>query len=105
MELPMKKKIMLLCKKVYFNLPCIKYSRACGYSYYTNVLGIYIDPTGKEPLKPEWVKPWVWNLSAKVSVLLLNYMIKNKDVLIEYYYAHKGAVSCEYFDSFHIKRS
>jgi hypothetical protein len=89
MELTMKKKIVLLCKNVYFNLPCVKYSRACGYSYYTNVLGIYITPTDKEPKTPKWVKPWVWNLSNKVSAFLLNYMVKNKDVLIEYYYKNK----------------
>ena len=85
----MKRKIILLCKNVYFCLPCIKYSRACGYSYYVNVLGIYIDPTGKEPLKPKWVKPWIWNLSNKVSAILLSYMVKNKEVLIEHYYKNK----------------
>lgn len=70
-------------------MPCIKYSRACGYSYYTKVLDIYIDPTGKELSRPGWVRPWVWNLSVKVADILLNYMVKNKEVLRENYHRNK----------------
>lgn len=81
-----KKTIVLLCKELYFSLPCIKYSRACGWSYYHEILGIYIDLTGKEPKKPGWVRPWVWNLSAWLSDKLMWYMKKHKQILKDDYY-------------------
>lgn len=82
----MKKKLLILCKDLYFNLPCIKYSRACGWSYYDKILGICIDPRGQEKKTPKWIKPWVWNLSVKVADALMSYMEKNKDILKEHYY-------------------
>ena len=33
----LKKKIVLLCKDIYFSIPCVKYSRACGYKYYKEI--------------------------------------------------------------------
>lgn len=85
----MKKKLVLLCKDLYFSLPCIKYSGACGYSYYMNVLGIYIDPRGEKPIKPKWLRPWIWNLSVKLSDVMINFMVKNKKILKEDYYRKK----------------
>ena len=83
----MKKKILLLCKHLYFSLPCIKYSGACGWKYYMDVLNIYIDPAPSCKEFPKWYKPWVQKLDNYFSSILLKYMVKNKDILKEDYYS------------------
>lgn len=82
----MKKRLLILCKDLYFSMPCIKYSGACGWSYYYKILGIYIEPRRQEKKVPKWIKHWIWNLSVKVSDALMSYMEKNKDILKEHYY-------------------
>lgn len=81
----MKKRVLILCKNLYFSMPCIKYSRACGWGYYNKILGISIDPRGQEKNLPKWIKPWIWNLSVKVSDVLMCYMENNKDILKKHY--------------------
>ena len=54
-----------------------------------DVIGIYTDPVETEKAAPKWVKPWIWNLSDKLSSILFNYMVKNKEILKEDYYSNR----------------
>lgn len=67
-------------------MPCIKYSKACGWKYYNKILDIYIDPKVQEKEIPKWIKPWIWNLSVRVADMLMSYMERNKSILKEHYY-------------------
>ncbi len=81
----LKKKLVLLSKDVYFSIPCIKNSRACGYKYYKEILGIYISPADEGIPFPKWRKPWMNSIENWIADILLEFMKKNKKILREDY--------------------
>ena len=77
----MKKKIVILCIKLYNMSP-----RSTSWKYYHDILGIYISPAGKTPY-PKWYRSWVYKLGEKMQDKLFNYIKKNKDIANEYHRA------------------
>ena len=84
------KKIVLLCKALYFRLPCVKYSGAGGWKYYKEVLGIYIDPAEIESSFPKWYKPWMSDIDNRISEILLKFLKRNRTILRDDYYKNRG---------------
>ncbi len=85
----MRKKIILKCRDLYFELPSIKYDSYGSWEYYMEVLDIYIDPSDEETIRPKNIKPWIWNASTYVASILLFFLKMNKRILREEYDKHK----------------
>lgn len=79
----MKKEIVILCAKIYNNLPWGGSSRS--WTYYHDILGIYISPSCDTYEPPKWVKSWMKKTENRLAVHLFDYLKKNKDVVQEYH--------------------
>ena len=82
-------RLVLLCRDLYFGLPCVKYSKAGGWEYYHDVLGIKISPVEKELSFPRWYIPCIQKIDNCVSHMLITYMKRNKGILKKEYYGNK----------------
>ena len=79
----MKKRIVLLCKKLYFSLPSIKYDPGSHWHYYDKILGILVNPKLRELNRPKWCTPLIWKISSWIDGKLFFFMVKNKEILNE----------------------
>ena len=92
----MREIIVLLCDKVFWAIPYVKYTTGFTCMYYTEILHIAISPADDSlPAPPQWYKPWMWKIQYKFAHKIFNYLKDNSDCIYDKYISIEPDISMD----------